>query len=321
MPNRLLLAIALLLGAAVPACAGGTPSAEAPAATPTPSPVAAGAPEASADCAAQTAALGQWMAELAPEQVWPSQYGLELVALDEPGRAARGPLVELGPSATVLDGVVVTQDAGAEHLSRALTLWRELNASVAAKEPPPVVLAVDERVPWRRVVEVTQAAFAGGYRRATWLFARPAQARAKAPSSSLDPQLRAANKLQATERAAALAQMLDDVLEPCPPATELLDGLAEKDPSARWPELANKLPEAVSQCRCAAEVAALQACLWAIYGSAPGNAAVTTRLADPAEADGEAIAAPADQPWSQAHQTLVDGARAHPKAALRLVVF
>jgi hypothetical protein len=95
-----------------------------------------------------------------------------------------------------------------------------------------------------------------------------------------------------------------EVCAGCKPLGPVFRSLSVTSPEVRAAVLQGKLPDAVAACGCAADLAALKALLWSMYGR-PALIGAWFDIA-PAPVDKEAVVSqPPDRPWHQAHRALL----------------
>lgn len=276
-------------------------------------------------CRSKLAAMSGWMNAWAramdrqPEFV-PVPEDVELVSIDRrPTEVMDGMSIVLTANGAYFPGSDAAIDTPGltEHLRASLAAEKKLGALTGQPmAPSPLLIAVDRRAPWQRVVDATTAAAAAGVTKALLLFRSSRIRSVPLPGpSAFDRPLREIRGMpDPSQRSERLARLTDELSSSCPAlrtrlaASTRRGGLAPK-----------KIVAAIVGCDCAVDLPALATFLWAVRPPDPGTA-VSIAIAPPGSRDEDvtSIAAAANLPWSTAHAAVLSTATARQPRMIRL---
>lgn len=173
-----------------------------------------------------------------------------------------------------------------------------------------LAVLVDEKVPWKTVVETGAAAQRGRIKRLRFVFIG-ASALQQPPPSWISPEL---DELAKPPDPSKPAPRLDRERPPgkrvlfqnCPAARDLMSHLeqrAEETKREKAEVLMTELPQRVAQCGCAEDINAIERWLWAMWGRDDAfmpHAAIVVEL----DASAPKIEVNASTAWSEAYKAL-----------------
>jgi len=290
-----------------------------------------------ADCRRTTAEFGIWLqavvAAAAEAPLFPGKLGVRLVGFQgSPARVT--PLVEIVPGRIFLDGAppdVAPADAPfaaqLSALERGLARLARWRAALGPRRAVDglITVAVDRDVVWSEVAPLAGVLARAGYSQIDWAFAvQRTKAAARPPRSSVDEELASLASIPNTPypgRTVKLVEITKRVLDRCPEMLKAMSELAGHDPEHTSASLAEKAAAAVAACRCAVDMDALEAVLYAGLDPAGGDpfTVVSFPLAPSAGRGARPLKAAASARWSAAYKQVVDAARASGATRYRLV--
>jgi hypothetical protein len=288
------------------------------AADPKPRPAGKVSPKA---CQANTADLAKWLATYVagidsqpafialPEQV-------ELASIDRPASAIEsGVVVLLSPHDTSVEGEVVAERSDVLVGSIRTALARQQALAKLTRQPlaQTMLLAVDRRATWRRVVQTVHAASVAGAQSVQLAFRSTRVPRVSVPgASAFDQPFEALRQAKdPSERAEAISNMVSALVSTCAPLRKPLTSMAEHGglvPGA--------FADAILACDCAADTASLKTLIWSLRPPLPGTLLTLILARDTSQ--GTPIAADGALAWAAAHELILKAVGQSPARPVRL---
>lgn len=297
-------------------------------------------PKASGTCEAEVVALRAWLTTLAKEGGHvgprPETPDMDIAVTDAalPEILHSVIWLHLSPTMVMVEGSPVSVEVG-EKLT---TFLDALKAEFAAEgsAPPPLVVAVDSKTPWKRLVATTEATSAAGYTEVGFAFraTTPKPTLSAPPASSMNKEIMAFVKKMETPVDPAARQLelsapgtlvgpdfVKSASVDCPQLEAVFASYAEQSPKDRVPHLTKGAADAVEACACAADIALLKEIFWYVLGlAAPSNIKVAAIGLNSAAAKKTTLAAPADATWQEMHMKIVELASADELPNLELKI-
>lgn len=232
---------------------------------------------------------------------------VELVARPELSKdlPANAPTLVLGVGALRLQGLPVE----AYELRERLLALRAQALDAAARHPEragptpdTVVLVIDRRARWSRIVDVWQIARAAGLRAPVLVFGAPVTV-TPPPRAPIDDALDAILRSDSGQRATELAALVKREVEPCPALVRLFGAIASDTSTSKSKTLLDGMAPALIECRCRVNLANLHSVFWHILA----DTHPVTTLALAPTAPTTVIALPATATWADAAARFTPG--------------
>jgi biopolymer transport protein ExbD len=274
-------------------------------------------------CRAKTANLSKWLTGYAsgvdrqPDFIALPE-AVELVSVDRPTTAVDAAVVVvLSPDGTLVEGEALagSSDVLGERLRSALARQQTLAKLTHQTLAQTLLLAVDRRVPWRRVVEAVDAATAAGVESVRLAFRSTRVPRLPAPGpSAFDRRLEVIRQAKdPSERSEGISNMASALVSDCAPLQGPLTSMAK-----RGGLVPQAFADAILACSCAGDVASLKTLIWALRPPPPG--ALLTLTLPRHASEGTPLAADGNLAWAAAHQLILKAASEDSARPVRLEV-
>ena len=165
----------------------------------------------------------------------------------------------------------------------------------AGPTPDTVVLVIDRRARWSRIVDAWQIARAAGLRAPVLVFGAPVTV-TPPPRAPIDDALDAILRSDSGQRAAELAALVSREVKSCPSLVRLFGAIASDDGTSKSQTLIDGMAPALVECRCRVNLANLHSVFWHVLAD---THPVTTLALDPAAPE-TVIGLPATATWADA---------------------
>jgi hypothetical protein len=245
--------------------------------------------------------LQQYLKKMDRGLAWLDTGSLDLIRRDELPKkyVPMSPVVQVRPTGLALHGMPV------EPYDLISQLQAQAYMRQRGYKTDQVVIVVDAKAPWERVVSATQAAERAGIRRVLFAFAGP-PASDPPPRTRIDDDLDKLDK-EPGEKAVAFARMLERVTESCPTLFKTFRGYGMSNATDdRDGRLIDVMAQALVECECKLDLGALRSLMYRLLATKPITLLdVTLDRYD----QGSRIELPAETPWRDASKRLAKDGR------------
>jgi hypothetical protein len=305
-----------------------------PAPAPPPSkPVPAAQPSASAtvtgrgqdigrECREQIAGLKDWLGAIEraglPLAVSLLDEGAHLVEHQGAPVTEPAPLVHVTTSKVYLDGLATTE------LTQSLAELIELRRTMSPESPfiksPLCYVAVDGDVTWARVVATMAEVEAAGMARATFVFSDAERPVPLPPPSPIDRELERWRQGTEPRRGQIIAELVALVYQDCRDALRVIASMGSNPVADFKQVLLDELPDAIGDCGCAADLSAVKALHWALFGNPRPMAGYTLALHAESGPEPSLVQRAGEVTWTEAHAAVAAAASDDDTHPQRLAV-
>lgn len=265
-----------------------------------------------AQCKAEAAELGAYLGKL--DTRMPLWLGKEVTLVKRAELAAvevgRAPVLTveedgyrfMGSDVEEIEDVGLRLTAFHAKLEEDLAIGRYRKAD--RPDPAQIVVVIDARVRWERVVAVARTASTAGFTRPAFAFEIPPPAIEQPAKSRIDGELARIKDGEGGNKAADLAKLVSRVVGGCPALSKRF-GAASEGPASGdlGPAMIAAIEPALLECNCAVDVAALRAIFFSLFYVEHPTSTVTIELGE----GGRTVALAADTPWATASAQITAG--------------
>lgn len=274
-------------------------------------------------CPEQVAEMEEWLVPLRADQDFGSYLGndVDLVFAEGEFQPLHAPVLALYPGGYEFMGETTEwkQDEDGRKLAAILVRTQEDGKLAFPNVRPKTItweqfglhflLAVEGDVPWREVVGAVGSLKQTGYRSVSFIFARHATA-SPPPDSSITKSFEELRERQSVAfLAKKSAELIQPVMELCPPLAEKMRELSGMEPSAKTAFIIDSGPDALLACDCGG-LPEMRSAIWHIFSRSIFQWGLTIDIhAEPAV---HTISVDGDTRWADATKDLLSLAAEEP---------
>ncbi len=253
-------------------------------------------------CRREAAELSELLATVDHEPPGFQAHDLTLVTRSDIPRTTR----DLGPVIHVTREGASFQDEPFRGEQGRVRLTEEARRYGHGAKLDVLYLAIAEDARWEDAAGAAVLGWEAGFERQGLAFARPPAVVTPPPRSKIDAELdRILHEEEASNKATALARLIEQVVNGCPALIRAFGSVAAVEGESKADTLIRAIEPSLVECNCAVDMPSLRSALFRLLAvDKPQSAFVITH--DP---DGTPIDLPPDTPWRDAHARFSPDAR------------